>query len=76
MVDLLRSAGEYNIRASQGTNAVTVYSDTCAAKSAITTVSNFLTDAQVKQLAGVDLMEMKEFISEQHKNATEAPLKA
>lgn len=76
LVDLLRSAGEYSIRASQGSNPVTVYADTCAAKTAISTVSEFLSQEQAKDLAGVDLMEMKEFISEQHKNATETLLKA
>lgn len=76
MVDLLRSAGEYSIRASQSNNPVTIYGDTCSSKCAITTVADFLSQEQVKQLAGVDLMEMKEFISEQHKNATEALLQA
>lgn len=76
MVDMLRSAGEYSIRASQSTNAVTIYADTCHAKHAITTVSEFLTEKQVKELAGVDLYEMKEFISEQHKKATETLLRA
>lgn len=76
MVDLLRSAGEYSIRASQSSNAVTIYGDTCHAKNAITTVADFLTPTQVKELAGVDLVEMKEFISQQHKNATEALLQA
>ena len=76
MLEILRSAGEYSIRASQSSNPVTVYADTCASKNAISTVADFLSPEQVKQLASVDLLEMKEFISQQHKNATEILLKA
>lgn len=76
LVDILRSAGEYSIRASQSTNAVTIYADTCAARNAVNTVADLLTQEQVQKLAGVNLSEMKEFISQQHKNATEMLLEA
>ena len=72
LVEILRSAGEeYSIRASQSTNAVTIYADTCAARNAVSTVAELLTQEQVQKLAGVNLPEMKEFISLQHKKATE-----
>lgn len=76
LLDMLRLSGEHSIRASQNTQPVTIFSDTCMAKHTIDTVAQFLTNDQVKDLAGVDLLEMREFISQQHKNATEVLLKA
>ncbi|CAM9709003.1 unnamed protein product [Ectocarpus sp. 6 AP-2014] len=76
LVDMLRSAGEYSIRASQSTNAVAIYADTCSARNAVNTVADLLTPQQVKTLTGVNLCEIKEFISQQHQNATEVLLQA
>ena len=76
LIQMLRTAGEYSIRASQSTNAVTIYADTCSAKNAVHTVAELLTPQQVKALAGVNLCEIKEFISQQHQSATEVLLQA
>lgn len=76
MLELLRLSGEHSIRASQSTQPVTIFADTCEAKNSIDTVTNFLSNEQAKHLAGIDLGEMREFISQQHKNATEVLLKA
>ena len=69
--ELLRKAAEHSIRASQDTQPVTIFSDTSQAKAYVDLVEEMLTPCQVKSIANVDILEMKEFISQQHEGATE-----
>lgn len=69
--ELLRKAAEHSIRASQDSQPVTVYTDTCQAKAYVDLVEEMLTPCQVRNIANIDILEMKEFISQQHENATE-----
>ena len=76
LLEMLRKAGEHSIRASQNSQPVTIFADTCIAKNYIDAVAELLTRDQVRDMANVDLLEMREFISQQHKNATETLLNA
>lgn len=69
--ELLRKAAEHSIRASQDAQPVTVFSDTCQGKAYIDLVEELLTPCQVRSIANVDILEMKEFISVQHEEASE-----
>lgn len=71
---MLRKAAEHSIRASQDTQAVAVFSDTCQAKAYVDLVADMLSPAQVRSIANIDILEMKEFISQQHQKATETLL--
>lgn len=73
--ELLRKAAEHSIRASQDSQAVTVFSDTCQAKAYVDLVEDMLSADQVTSIANVDILEMKEFISIQHEKATETLLR-
>lgn len=73
--ELLRKAAEHSIRASQDSQPVTVFTDTCQGKAYIDLVEELLTPAQVRSIANVDILEMKEFISQQHEEATEKLLR-
>lgn len=69
--ELLRKAAEHSIRASQDTQPATAFSDTSQAKAYVDLVEDMLTPCQVRRIANVDILEMKEFISVQHEEATE-----
>jgi hypothetical protein len=69
--ELLRKAAEHSIRASQDNQPVTVYTDTCQAKTYVDLVEDLLTAEQVRSIASVNVLEMKEFIARQHEDASE-----
>jgi len=69
--DMLRSAAEYSIRASQDSQAVHAFIDCCNAKTSIDTVSSVLSSQQVRSIANIDVLEMQEFIHKQHEAATQ-----
>ena len=69
--ELLRKAAEHSIRASQDSQPITVYADTSQAKAYVDIVEDMLSPDQVRGIANVDILEMKEFISKQHETATE-----
>lgn len=69
--ELLRKAAEHSIRASQDSQPITVYSDTTQAKAYVDLVEEMLTPDQVRSIANIDVLEMKDFISQQHEKATE-----
>lgn len=73
--EMLRKAAEHSIRASQDTQAVTAFADTCQAKSYVDLVEDMLTRDQVRSIGNVDILEMKEFIAQQHEKATETLLR-
>lgn len=73
--ELLRKAAEHSIRASQDSQPVTTFTDTCHAKAYVDLVEEMLTPCQVKSIANVDILEMKEFISDQHDKANEKLLR-
>ncbi len=73
--DMLRTAAEYSIRASQDSQAVHAFMDCCNAKSAIDTVSEVLTPHQVQVISNIDVIEMQDFINRQHEAATQILLK-
>lgn len=73
--DMLRSAAEHSIRASQDSQAVHAFMDCCNAKSAIDTVSEVLTPHQVQVISNIDVIEMQDFINRQHEAATQILLK-
>ncbi|CAN0333669.1 unnamed protein product [Discosporangium mesarthrocarpum] len=75
-VELLRSAAEHSIRASQDSHPVNAFIDPARATMAVDIVENFLTPDQARHLTNVDLADMKEFVDGLHEVATQALLKA
>lgn len=69
--ELLRQSAEHSIRATQDSQPATAFADTSTAKAYVDIVEELLTPAQVQTLAGIDILEMKDFISKQHDQATE-----
>ena len=69
--ELLRKAAEFSIRSSQDNQPVTIYADTTFAKAYIDLVEELLTPEQVRHIANVDILEMKNFIAQQHETATQ-----
>lgn len=68
--ELLRSAMEHSIKATQDTNSVTRYRDVCVAKVSIDILVNMLTPCQLRVIASnIDILETQEHISKQYQEA-------
>ncbi|ACH46791.1 unknown [Feldmannia species virus] len=70
ITELLRTAAEHSLRASQDSRPENVFHDTCQAKVNIDLVAQLLTREQVRHIANIDIDEIKEFIATQHLKAT------
>lgn len=65
--ELLRSAMEHSIKATQDSDIITKYKDACTAKISIDIVVNMLTPSQLRVIASnIDVLETQEYISKQH----------
>lgn len=69
--ELLRKAAEHSIRATQDSQPATAFADTANAKAYVDLVEDLLTPEQVRHIAKIDILEMKDFISNQHDEATQ-----
>ena len=72
---MIRSAMQHSIASSQHTNVVSSYQDSCIAKCSVDLVASILTPKQIRAISNVDILEMQDFISKQHEEATEIMFK-
>ncbi len=70
--ELLREAARASIQSTQDQHPVHKFINSSKAICAVNIVAEFLTPHQVKHMVNVDIAEMKEFISKQHDEATNA----
>lgn len=71
ITELLRKAAEHSIRASQDTQPVTAFTDTSHAKAYVELVEDMLSVEQVRGIANIDILEMRDFVSKQHEETTQ-----
>ena len=69
--EMIRTAMQHSISSSQHTNIVSAFSDACVAKCTVDLIANVLTPKQIRAISDVDILEMQDFISKQHEEATE-----
>jgi len=73
--EIIRTAMQHSISSSQHTNVVSAYQDACVAKCCVDLIATMLTPKQIRSISDVDILEMQDFISKQHQDATEIMFK-